>query len=117
MILLAYYRIFRSISSLWKFYTHVFSIKEGRGTRIKKLVTIVSTEERSGAVYTSRQILCTDDFFSRFTAVVLEGIVVDFSPDPVTVLALYFFRNYCFSIAWNTLTGGDNDVRTIMCIA
>ena len=116
MTLLAYYRIFWGISSLWKFHTHVFAIEEWRGTRVKKLITTVSTEERSGAVYTGRQILCTDDFFSRFAAFVV-GIVADFSPDPGAVFFLYFLGNYCFSVACDTFAVGNNDVRAVMFIA
>lgn len=85
MTLLAYHRILWCIrSSFWEFHTHVFAIKERRGTRVEKLETTVSAEERSRVIYTGRQILCTDNLFPRFTAVVF-GIVVDFSPDPVTV--------------------------------
>jgi len=115
--LLAYYRIFRSISSLWEFHAHVLAIKKRRGTRVKKLVTIVSTEKRSGTVYTGRQILCANDFLSRFAAVVLAGVEVDFSLNPGLVLFLYFLGNYRFSIAYDTFAGWDNDVRTIMCVA
>lgn len=118
MTLLAYHRILWSIrSSLWEFHTHVFAIKERRGTRVEKLVTTVSAEERSRAIHTGRQILCTDNLFPRFAAVVFVIRVVDFSPDPVTVFSLYIFRNYCFSVTWDVFAGGNNEVRAVMFIA
>lgn len=116
MSLLAYYQIFWSVSSLWEFHTHVYAIKEWRVAPVKKLVTVVFTEERSSAVNTGRQILCTDDLPSRFAAGIV-GVVVDFSLDPSTVLLLYFLGNYCFSVAWDAFAGGDSDVEAVMCIA